>query len=147
MTPEQQAALESVVGRALEPSEIDAIDPLLPDRRDTEIAAVLSVGRTRPNGVQVGNGTILETIGLQAGNELLDYLYGEAQFRHVKPLLEQGRLIVSSPIVTATLTEMVGTLLTQEQANALIALGQDPDPISVNAVSDALNFAEGRAVL
>jgi hypothetical protein len=47
MTPDQQTALESVVGRSLSQGEVDAIDPLLDhdNRQDTQIAAILSAGR------------------------------------------------------------------------------------------------------
>lgn len=40
MTPQQQAALEGVVGRPLTPAEVAQLDPLLAegDRRDTQIA-------------------------------------------------------------------------------------------------------------
>ena len=114
------------------------------------IASSLSQGRTRPNGRELGNGTILETVGLTAGNALLDVLMRDnpaSQFRHVKPLLEQGRLIVSSALVTQTLQAMVPTVLTQEQAESLIALGQDPDPVSEFDVRRAIyNDDESLAV-
>ena len=45
---------------------------------------------------EVGNGTILEVLGLVVGNALLDVLYTVPDFRYVKPLLDQGRLRIDS---------------------------------------------------
>lgn len=148
MTPAQQTALEAVAGRALTQAEIDAITPLLPDRNDVEIAAILSVGRVTTAYTEIGNGLILATIGLTSGNTLLDYLATDATFRHVRSLLEQGRLDVSSSLVRGALDSFaVGGVITQAEANALKALAETPNPIHYNAVSDALNVAEGRLVL
>jgi len=114
---------------------------LVPDTQ--AIADALSVGRTRPNRREIGNGTILETIGLAAGNELLDVIQSQADFRHVRPLLEQGRLIASSPLVVGTLQSLVGTVLTQPQADALISLGRDPDPVPEMDVRRAVWHDDG----
>lgn len=45
MTPEQQSALEGLVGRALTAAELVALQPLVDARNDVAIAEVLSVGR------------------------------------------------------------------------------------------------------
>lgn len=148
MTPAQQSALEAVAGRALTGDEIAAIDPLLPDRNDVEIAAILSVGRVTTTYTEIGNGLILATIGLASGNTLLDYLTTDATFRHVRPLLEQGRLDVSSSLVRGALDNFAaGGVITQAEADALKALAETPNPIHYNAVSDSLNVAEGRLTL
>ena len=148
MTPAQQTALEAVAGRALTEDEIDAIDPLLPDRKDVQIAAILSVGRVTTAYTEIGNGLILATIGLASGNTLLDYLATDATFRHVRPLLEQGRLDVSSALVRGALDQFAaGGVITQTEADVLKALAETPNPIHYNAVSDALNIAEGRMTL
>lgn len=148
MTPAQQSALEAVAGHALTQAEIDAIDPLLLDRNDVEIAAILSVGRVATAHTEIGNGLILATIGLTSGNTLLDYLATDATFRHVRPLLEQGRLDVGSALVRGALDQFAAEgVITQAEANALKALAETPNPIQYNAVSDALNVAEGRLTL
>lgn len=98
--------------------------------RDTAaIAAALSVGRVKRVPTEIGNGTILETIGLTAGNALLDVINSAAEFRHVKPLLEQGRLRVDADLVRATLDALVPSVLTADQAQALKALAEKPDPV------------------
>ncbi len=106
---------------------------------DVAIAATLSNGRTKFVPTEIGNGTILETIGLAAGNALLDVLNTAPDFRHVKPLIEQGRLRLDSPLVIGTLAALVaGGVLTQEQADALIARAKAPDSVTPQEVSDAI---------
>ena len=106
---------------------------------DVAIAATLSNGRTKFVPTEIGNGTILETIGLAAGNALLDVLNTAPDFRHVKPLIEQGRLRLDSPLVIGTLASLVaGGVLTQEQADALIARAKAPDSVTPQEVSDAI---------
>ena len=107
-------------------------------REHGAIAALVSVGRTRPSGTQIGKGTILETIGLTAGNAFLDVIDTVPDFRHVRGLIAEGRLIVSSPLVVATIQSFVPTVLTQGQANALLALASVPAPVSVQDVINAL---------
>jgi len=107
-----------------------------------QIAAIVSVGRTRPSGKEVGIGTILETMGLGAGNAMLDAIYGDQMFRYVKPLLEQGRLIVSSPLVAATLQGLVqANVIQQADADKLLALATVPSPVSTDQVIQALKGA------
>jgi hypothetical protein len=122
-------------------ADILKLDPaLVASRDDAEIARLLSVGKTRLVPTEIGNGTILETIGLDSGNALLDELSSNATYRHVQPLLEQGRLRVDSQLVRLTLDALaeVGTI-SVAQAEALKALASVPNPVSVGEVSDALN--------
>jgi hypothetical protein len=112
--------------------QLAALPPaLLATRDEVQIAAALNAGRTRPNHREIGNGTILESIGLAAGNTLLDVINTAPDFRHVKPLVEQGRLVVGSALVQATVQSLAGTVLTQAQADALCALGKEPDPVDI----------------
>ncbi len=133
MTPE---AIRSAI--AADP----ALQALLPDSQ--AIADAMSVGRTRANSVEVGVGLILATIGLVSGNALLDALYAAPDFRYVKPLLEQGRLVVSSPLVGVALAGMVAAaVITQAEADALVALGQEPDPVAEIDVRRAIWADDG----
>ena len=133
MTP---ADIRTAIGESLTLTE------LLPDSQ--AIAAALSEGRTRASDREIGVGRILETIGLASGNALLDALYGTADFRHVRPLLEQGRLVVSSPLVAAALAQLVvADVITQGEADALIALGQEPDPVRELDVRRAIYNDDG----
>ena len=45
MTPAQLSALEGVAGRPLTAPEIAAIEPLLPERNDVAIAAIINAGQ------------------------------------------------------------------------------------------------------
>ena len=111
--------------------------------RDYEaIAAAISVGRVRPNAQEIGNGLVLEVLGLAAGNAFLDMINSVADFRHVRPLLEQGRLRIGSPLVKATLTGMVPSVLTAAQAKALLALGMEDSPVSPARVANAMDGGE-----
>ena len=102
------------------------------------IADSLSAGRTRLVPTEVGAGTVLEVLGMSTGNALLDVIANVADFRHVKPLVEQGRLRLDSALVIATMQSLVGTVLTQAQADALKARATVPDPITHTQVGEAL---------
>ena len=94
---------------------------------DAEVEQSLTaITRTRLVKTEIGNGLILSTLGLTAGNALLDVIHTQADFRYVKPLVEQGRLDISDALVRATLDSLVGTVLTAEQAAALKAIAEQP---------------------
>lgn len=122
-------------------ADILALDPaLIAARDDAEIARQLSLFKTKLVPTEIGNGTILETIGLAAGNALLDALANDPTYRHVVPLLEQGRLRVDSQLVRLTLDAIAeGGIITVANALALKALASVPNPVSVGDVSDVLN--------
>lgn len=110
-----------------------------------EIARIrtLAVGRTQPNNREIGNGTILATIGVISGNKLLDEINNNALYRYVKPLVEQGRLLIGSPLVVGTLQSMVPAFISQAEADLLIALGRDAQPYTAADVADALFNDDG----
>lgn len=121
-------------------AEIQAKCPpeLIAAKEHGQIAALVSVGRTKPSTREIGNGTILETIGLQYGNAMLDVINNTPDFRHVKPLLEQGRLIIGSPLVVAAVQGMVPAVMPQAVADLLLALTVEPAPVSVQEVIKAM---------
>lgn len=103
------------------------------------IAVALSAGRTRTVPTEIGNGVVLETIGLASGNALLDAIYTNPDFRYVKPLLEQGRLRIDSPLVRATLDGLTSAgVITPAEADALKALAVQDNPVSSQDVTRAL---------
>lgn len=124
-------------------------DPALQALLDntTALAAALSVGRTRTVPTEIGNGTVLEVLGLTTGNALLDVINTAPDFRHVKPLVEQGRLRLDSALVQATMQSLVGTVLTQAQADALKAHCQAPMVISPQEVQAAIYNEAGERVI
>lgn len=100
--------------------------------RDTQaIADALSAARTRPTLREIGNGLVLETLGLDAGNVVLDLVHSTESLRHVRPLLDQGRLVASSALVGEWLDGLVAAgVITRGQADAVVALGYVADPVS-----------------
>ena len=112
----------------------------LANRDDGAIAAALSVDRKKTVPTEIGNGLVLDTIGMTVGNALLDVLNNDAEFRYVKPLLEQGRLDISTPLARAALDGLVGVVTGFEQshADALKALAEVDDIITPQDVAKAL---------
>ena len=108
--------------------------------RDTQaITDALNDGRVRKERKQVGQGLILETLGIAEGNTLMDALSSIPDFRYVWPLIAAGTLDISTPLVASALAQFVaGGVVTQEGADALLALANVPDPASEFAVRCAL---------
>ena len=116
-----------------------ALQALVPDTQ--AIAAALSVGRTRYVETQIGVGTIIEVLGLAAANPVLDALYASPDYRHVKPLLDQGRLRLDTVAQAGMLQPLVtGGLLTQAQLDALIARAEEADPVDEYQVRIAIHY-------
>lgn len=139
MTSEQQAELRAqaranqACAAALAAKDLDAL------------AQILSIGRTRPVPREIGNGTVLDVLGLVAGNRLLDHIGMAPELRHVKPLLEQGRLTINTPSAKQVLQSFVALddVLSQSDADKLCALGQEPDPLTPQDVAEALFNPDG----
>lgn len=114
---------------------------LLPDT--AALATALSAGRTRFVETNIGVGTLIEVLGLAVANPVLDAIYAAPEYRHVRPLLDQGRLRLDSPFVRGALQSMVPALLTQAQRDALVARAQAPDPVSEFEVRVAIYNDDG----
>lgn len=119
-----------------------ALQVLVPDT--VAIAAALSVGRTRWKHTEIGAGTIIEVLGLAAANPVLDALYASPDYRHVKPLLDQGRLRLDVVAQAGMLQPLVtGGLLTQAQLDALIARAKEAAPVAEYDVRMAIYNDDG----
>ena len=137
MTPAQQAEVRQAAHERADCAAALAA-------KDCEaLAILLSAGRTCGNGREVGYGTIIETIGLEVGNQLIDFLKASEAMRHVMPLLDQGRLRIGAPLVQSTLQSLVGGPIDQADADALCALGLQPDPLTARQVAEALFHEDG----
>lgn len=138
MSPEKQAELRQEAR-----SRADCATALA--AKDCQaLAELLSAGRVRGNEREVGYGTIIEVIGISAGNQLIDFIQGQPDMRHVRPLLEQGRLRIGSALVQASLRTFVSAgAVTQANADALCALGLQPDPLTARQVAEALYHDDG----
>ena len=150
MTPAQQAALEAVAGRPLLDSEINAIDPLLPDRNDVAISALLPPKVTIVS-TPIGIGTILAVLAPNGG-AFLDALetlgQSDSNVKWALKLIEQSNFDVG---MEATRQQMQAFAQAAPSfaagIAALLATAERSEPIHYNAVSDALNIAEGRLTL
>lgn len=119
-----------------------ALQALVPDSQ--AIADALSAGRTRWKHTEIGVGTIIEVLGLAAANTVLDALYASPDYRHVKPLLDQGRLRLDTVAQAGMLQPLVtGGLLTQAQLDALIARAKEPAPVAEYDVRVAIYNDDG----
>ena len=151
MTPAQQAALEALAGRALSAEEQAEIDALLPGRDDVRIAAILSVGRVRVVPTRIGIGTILAVMA-PAGGDFLNALESlapaDSNVKWALKLIEQSSLDIGMAVTRAQLQDFAGRVPALAAGiAALLAVAEEADPIHYNAVSDALNAAEGRMTL
>ena len=119
-----------------------ALQALVPDTQ--AIADALSVGRTRWKHTEIGVGTVIEVLGLAVANPVLDALYAAPDYRHVKPLLDQGRLRLDAVAQAGMLQPLVtGGLLTQAQLDALIARAKEPAPVAEYDVRMAIYNDDG----
>ena len=118
-----------------------ALQALVPDTQ--ALAEALSVGRTRWVETNIGVGTLIEVLGLAVANPVLDAIYAAPDYRHVRPLLDQGRLRLDSPFVRGALQSMVPALLTQAQCDSLLTRAQVPDPVSEFEVRVAIYNDDG----
>lgn len=103
-----------------------------------EIAALVSVGRTRPQKTEIGKGTILATLGIATGNAFLDVIDTVPDYRHVKTIIQNGLFDMSLAVSVGGVQALVPAVLTQAEADSLIALGVAPAPVSVAEVIEAL---------
>jgi hypothetical protein len=148
MTPAQQLSLEGLISRELTGDEIAEIDPLLPDRNDVAIAAILSTGRVKTQPTPIGIGTVLAVMA-PSGGEFLNALESmgatDANVKWALKMIEQQTFDVGHPVTRAQLEAFAGAEPEMAAAvGALLAVAEVADPIHYNAVSDVLNIAEGR---
>lgn len=119
-----------------------ALQALVPDTH--AIAAALSVGYVRYEKTEIGVGTLIEVLGLATANEVLDVVYSTPDYRHVKPLLDQGRLRLDNQFVRDALQGMVVVgVLTQAQRDALVARAQVAAQVDEYAVRVAIYNDDG----
>ena len=98
------------------------------------IAAKVSLGRTKPAKTRIGEGTILDVLGVPVGNSFLDVINSVADYRYVKNIILRGEFDLSLASSQTGVQALVPSVLTQEQADALKALGKAPDPVQELAV-------------
>ena len=128
-------------------SRPDCADALA--RRDCgELAALLSVGRTKVIDYSIGYGTVLEVLGAEAGSAFLDGLTALAAtsspVKWALKLLDRGELNIGSPATQAQLDALAaGGVMPQAVADALKGLALGPDIVTAEQVADAMFNPDG----
>ena len=118
------------------------LQSLIPDT--SAIAVELSTRETQKVPFDIGVGLILETIGLESGNALLDAIKATPEFRHVYPLLEQGRLDLSSPLVEIALGMLVqAEVISNSDMQILLSLCIKPVDVPESDVKQAIWHDDG----
>jgi len=106
------------------------------------IADVVNVGRTRSQKTSIGEGTILDVLGITVGNTFLDVINSASDFRHVKRIIARGDFDVSTPTAQGGIQALVPSVLTQAQSDNLKALGIVNDHVTAARVANALDGGE-----
>jgi len=144
-------ALATLVGRQFMDHELAQLAPLVDARNDVEVAAMLSVGRVKHGPTAIGPGTVLSVMG-ERGGEFLDAITVLGQrdrnvYWGMDPV-RRGALDLSVPAARSQLEGLKEKMPEYViELDKLLTVGVVADPIDYNAVSDALNVAEGRMTL
>lgn len=130
--------------------EIEAVcsPELINARNDSEIAAAVNANRqSKIVSTPIGIGTILAVMAPDGGL-FLDALQGigagtgavASNVRWTLKMIEQATFDVGHPVTRAQLAQFAaGTPEMAAGINALLAVAERPDPVSVNDVSNLLN--------
>lgn len=122
---------------------------------DQAIAALLSAGRTKIASRQIDDRDVAIALGIPGGPVFLyqlelaaetvpgasatdEQIAQHAIARQAWRSLQKAALDIGNPVVRSAIDAMVGTLLTAEQASAVKALAEIPDPVTVADVSLAM---------
>lgn len=125
-------------------SRPDCADALA--RRDCgELAALLSVGRTKVVDLNIGYGTVLEALGAENGAAFLDGLAAVAAssspVKWALKLLDRGELNIGAAATQAQLDALASAgVMPQAVADVLKGLAIVPDPYSIQDVILAMEW-------
>lgn len=105
-------------------------------------AAFASTLEQVPLNTEIGVGTILDVMGLDAGNAFLDVIFTQPQFRYIKLVIEAGKLDVSLTSVRDYIDQLSSLgVMPAESAAALKGLGRQA--ATVSAYDVAMAFERG----
>ena len=128
-------------------SRPDCADALA--RRDCgELAALLSVGRTKVVDLNIGYGTVLEVLGAESGAAFLDGLTALAAtsspVKWALKLLDRGELNIGAAATRGQLDALAaGGVMPKAVADALKGLAMGPDIVTAEQVADAMFNPDG----
>lgn len=106
--------------------------------KDPAAIAAAAPGIVVSKKTAIGNGTILSVLGVDAGNAFLDAIDTAPTYRHVKDIVARDSFDMGLDVSKAGVQAMVPSIITQDQANLLIALGEDVVQVSEYDVRCAL---------
>ncbi len=128
-------------------SRPDCADALA--RRDCgELAALLSVGRTKVIDYSIGYGTVLEVLGADVGSAFLDALTALATtsspVKWALKLMERGELNIGAAATQAQLDALATAgVMPVAVADALKALALAPDVVTMQQVAEEMFNPDG----
>jgi hypothetical protein len=159
MTSEQQAVLEAFIGRAITQDDVLAVDTYLIDPDNRNDVAVLNFV----------NSALPSQVGTLSVDDVFDQLYTTGDYVTLKQAHLQGNPVAAlafsalydakqigknqvnfaMPLTQALMTQLVTAgLMTAEGRQALETRAtQKVEEVTLDALSRALNIAEGRMVL
>lgn len=151
MTPAQQSALETLVGRSLTADEVASLSTWVPQRRDDLITDLLNTGRVKyaekrlveiavvgayPGGPVAADALLAKLEAHAAASAPLSRLVGRA----LKAMAVEPGLNLGDPATHTMLDALVSaSVITAEESAALKFVALVPDPLSRESVSRALN--------
>jgi len=107
------------------------------------IALTVNQGRVKPFATKIGKGTILGLLDLASANAFLDVIDNAPDFRHLKHVLANESFDVSLQASQDGIQMMVPSVLSQEEADAIKALGTTPDTVSTSEIEVAMKTTNG----
>lgn len=116
---------------------------------DTEaMAQYINTHYKEPDhNVRIGIGTVLDTIGLVSGNQLLDAIKNTPDYRYAWHLLEQGSLDINSPLVEQALTLLVqAEVILESDKSKLLNVGMKPIDISTSTIASLIWSDNGEVI-
>ena len=150
MNLKQQEALESLIDRKLTNDEILLINPYILIRDDVSIANLLPKKKVLVT-TPIGIGTILAFLA-PSGGAFLDALEAAGQsdpnVKWALKLIEQSNFDIGMEATRAQMRIFAEAAPQFAEGIALLlTLAEREERVHYNAVSDALNIAEGRVML
>ena len=90
----------------------------------------------------VGQTRILSTIGLDAGNRLLNYIESEPLYKHVNPVIDKNELDLGDDRVIADIRSMVPDVISQKECDDLLNISWVSANETMTAISNAVNWGQ-----
>lgn len=100
------------------------------------------------NTIRIGIGTVLDTLGLVSGNQLLDAIKNTPDYRYAWHLLEQGNLDINSPLVEQALSLLVqAEVILESDKDKLLDVGMKPVNVSTSTIAGLIWADNGERLL